>query len=100
MSSQFGAPARSQTAAGLLSLFLGGLGAGRFYLGYRALGLIQVVLNGIGLGLIVASLLPNTAYAFPRILMFAPGVLAVLAVAGWALLDAILMFAGVVKPAG
>ncbi|MEI6287544.1 MAG: TM2 domain-containing protein [Bacillota bacterium] len=45
-------PAKSKTTAGLLGIFLGGLGIHRFYLGYTMIGVIQIVVSfltgGIG----------------------------------------------------
>lgn len=44
---------RSRLVAGLLGIFLGGLGIHRFYLGYTTIGIIQIVVTfatcGIGL---------------------------------------------------
>lgn len=46
--------AKSKIAAGLLGIFLGGLGVHRFYLGYTKIGIIQlvlaIVLSALGLG--------------------------------------------------
>lgn len=42
---------KSRMAAGVLSILLGWIGAGRFYLGYPGLGILQIVLTlltGIG----------------------------------------------------
>ncbi|MFJ4264638.1 NINE protein [Paenarthrobacter nicotinovorans] len=36
---------KSKIAAGLLGIFLGGLGIHRFYLGYTTIGIIQLVLT-------------------------------------------------------
>jgi len=44
-----GPEAKSKLAAGLLGIFLGGLGIHRFYLGYTLIGVIQVVLGVAGL---------------------------------------------------
>jgi len=41
---------KSRLAAGLLGIFLGGLGIHRFYLGYTAIGIIQIVVTFITLG--------------------------------------------------
>ncbi len=40
---------RSRLAAGLLGIFLGGLGIHRFYLGYKGMGLLMLLLS-LGLG--------------------------------------------------
>ena len=39
---------KSKMAAGLLGIFLGALGVHRFYLGYTAIGIIQVVVAVVG----------------------------------------------------
>ncbi|MBO0609561.1 TM2 domain-containing protein [Myceligenerans salitolerans] len=39
---------KSRVVAGLLGIFLGALGAHRFYLGYRALGLVMLAITVIG----------------------------------------------------
>jgi TM2 domain-containing membrane protein YozV len=36
---------KSRLAAGLLGIFLGGLGIHRFYLGYTTIGIVQIVLT-------------------------------------------------------
>lgn len=43
-------PVKSRIIAGLLALFLGALGAHRFYLGYYTIGVAQVVVTGLTLG--------------------------------------------------
>jgi TM2 domain-containing membrane protein YozV len=43
-----GAKGRSRVVAGLLGIFLGALGAHRFYLGYRALGFVMLAITVIG----------------------------------------------------
>jgi hypothetical protein len=42
---------KSQLVAGLLQLFLGGLGIGRFYLGYTNIGVIQIVVSILTCGI-------------------------------------------------
>ncbi|MDR1152588.1 MAG: TM2 domain-containing protein [Bifidobacteriaceae bacterium] len=48
----YGRPAKSKTAAGLLSIFLGCFGAGNFYLGHMGKGIAQVVATILSLGTI------------------------------------------------
>lgn len=50
------APAKSYTAALLLHLFLSGVGAGDFYMGFKKTAFGKLVLNIVGIGLIVASI--------------------------------------------
>ncbi len=40
-----GTPPKSKVVAGLLGIFLGGLGIHRFYLGYTTIGILQIVAN-------------------------------------------------------
>ena len=42
--------ARSRTAAGLLGVFLGAFGVHRFYLGYTAIGILQIVVTVLTCG--------------------------------------------------
>jgi hypothetical protein len=42
---------KSKLVAGLLQLFLGGLGIGRFYLGYTNIGVIQIVVTVVTCGI-------------------------------------------------
>ena len=42
---------KSKLVAGLLQLFLGGFGVGRFYLGYTNLGIAQIVVTLVTCGL-------------------------------------------------
>jgi TM2 domain-containing membrane protein YozV len=42
-------PSKNKTAAGLLAIFLGGLGIHKFYLGYTWPGLIYLLCNTVGL---------------------------------------------------
>ncbi len=44
-------PTKSKLAAGLLGIFLGGLGIHRFYLGYTKLGIIQILVTVFTCGL-------------------------------------------------
>lgn len=72
---------KSKVAAGLLQLFLGGFGAGRFYLGYTGIGVAQLMLTIVGW---------ITAFVFIGFL--------ILPVVGiWVLIDAIMMFTGSVR---
>lgn len=41
---------KSKVIAGLLQIFLGGLGIGRFYLGYTTIGVLQIVVTVLTLG--------------------------------------------------
>ena len=49
------ATAKSKLAAGLLGIFLGSLGIHRFYLGYNAIGVIQLIL-GLPLGFLTCGI--------------------------------------------
>jgi TM2 domain-containing membrane protein YozV len=42
---------KSKLVAGLLQLFLGGLGVGRFYLGYIGIGFAQLAISVVTLGI-------------------------------------------------
>lgn len=42
--------AKSRLAAGLLGLFLGGLGVHRFYLGYVGIGIVQIIVTLVTFG--------------------------------------------------
>jgi TM2 domain len=42
---------KSKLTAGLLQLFLGGLGVGRFYLGYTNIGILQIVVTLVTCGI-------------------------------------------------
>ncbi|TBW20877.1 TM2 domain-containing protein [Arcanobacterium bovis] len=42
--------ARSRLVAGLLGIFLGGFGVHRFYLGYSKIGILQIVVTILTLG--------------------------------------------------
>ncbi len=43
---------KSRLIAGLLSLMAGGVGAGRFYLGFFKVGILQLLLNLLTLGIL------------------------------------------------
>ncbi len=45
-----GDPVKSRKIAGILSILLGGVGAGRFYLGYYMLGVMQLIVTVATLG--------------------------------------------------
>lgn len=72
---------RSKVAAGLLQLFLGSFGAGRFYLGYTGIGAAQLVLTVVG---------------WVTMFMFI-GIFILPAVGIWAFVDAIMIFTGSVR---
>ncbi|PRI13437.1 hypothetical protein B2J96_21370 [Mycobacterium shigaense] len=42
---------KSKMVAGLLQIFLGGLGIGRFYLGYTTIGILQIVVTVFTFGI-------------------------------------------------
>lgn len=72
---------KSKVAAGLLQLFLGGLGVGRFYLGYGAIGGVQLALTIVGW----------------ITLFFFIGIIILAGVGIWVLVDAIMILTGSVK---
>lgn len=45
------APLKSRIAAGVLGIFLGGLGIHRFYLGYVAIGVVQILVTFLTCGI-------------------------------------------------
>ena len=53
-----GEPVKSRMVAALLSIFLGWLGAGRFYLGYTKIGIYQIIATVLTLGFL------GTAWGF------------------------------------
>ncbi|MBS9533595.1 TM2 domain-containing protein [Mycobacterium sp. M1] len=72
---------KSKVVAGLLQLFLGGFGAGRFYLGSYPIAIAQLVTWFVGLLLAVIYI----------------GFLVWMALGIWALVDAIMIFTGSVR---
>ena len=72
---------KSAVVAGLLQLFLGGLGIGRFYIGSTSIGAVQLCLGLFG-------------FFFS---WFFIGIPVLLGVGIWAFVDAIIMFTGGVK---
>ena len=72
---------KSKVAAGLLQIFLGGFGVGRFYIGDNKTG-------GIMLGLTILGWITS---------IFIVGIFIVLGVSLWALIDGIMMLTGSVK---
>ena len=72
---------KSAVTAGLLQLFLGGLGIGRFYIGSTSIGAVQLCLGLFG-------------FFFSWIFI---GIPVLLGVGVWAFVDAIMMFTGNVK---
>jgi TM2 domain-containing membrane protein YozV len=58
---------KSQTAALLLSIFLGGLGIDRFYLGYTLLGILKLItLGGFGIWYVIDLILIITGDLQPK----------------------------------
>lgn len=45
------ADAKSRTVAGFLQIFTGAIGLGRFYLGYKSLGALQIIVSMITCGI-------------------------------------------------
>ncbi|NMD54058.1 MULTISPECIES: TM2 domain-containing protein [Tsukamurella] len=81
---------KSKVAAGLLQLFLGGFGAGRFYLGYGLIGGLQLAINLVGWFFFLAGFLTlGIGWVFAMLFFMAGGL--------WALVDAILILTGSVK---
>ena len=72
---------KSKISAGMLQLFLGGFGAGRFYLGHNGIAVAQLIT------LILGWLLALVLIGY--LILFCLGI--------WVLVDAIMMFTGGVR---
>jgi TM2 domain-containing membrane protein YozV len=68
-------------AAGALQLFFGWFGVGRFYIGSTTVGMLQLVSTLIGVVLY----------------LFYVGIIVMFAVSVWVFIDAIMMFAGIIR---
>lgn len=77
-----GSPPKQAVIAGLLQIFLGSLGIGRFYIGDNVLGGIQLALGVVGMFLFVFCFL---------------GIFILIPLWIWTLIDAIMMFNGQVR---
>lgn len=64
---------RSKIAAGLLGIFLGGLGVHRFYLGYHGIGLLMLCLS-LGSGLLSLGCLPGAGCGIVGLWGFIEGI--------------------------
>ena len=74
-------PPKSAVAAGLLQLFFGWFGLGRFYVGSVGIALTQLALGILGIGTV----------------FFIVGFFILVPLSIWTFIDAILMFSGSVK---
>jgi TM2 domain-containing membrane protein YozV len=74
-------PPKSAVAAGLLQLFFGWFGLGRFYVGSVGIALTQLTLGILGIGTV----------------FFVVGFFILVPLSIWTFVDAILMFSGSVK---
>ena len=74
-------PPKSAVAAGLLQLFFGWFGLGRFYVGSLGIAFTQLVLGFLGIGTV----------------FFIVGFFILVPLSIWTFIDAILMFSGNVK---
>lgn len=81
---QMQAPAKSGAVAGLLQLFLGWFGLGRFYLGYTTIGVVQLVLGLCGL---------------LGLRLFGLGIVILVPLSIWLLIEGIMMIAGAIPEA-
>ncbi len=73
---------RSKIVAGLLGIFLGGLGVHRFYLGFHAIGAAQLILFVAGMPLIMAC-------GVGAFMMIGAGI--------WGLVEGIMILAGAIN---
>lgn len=85
---------KNKTAAILLSLFLGGLGVDRFYLGYTGAGLGKLAANVLGV-----PILAGVAAASDEPAVQIIALLSELAVLGWDISDFIRICTGSLQPA-
>ncbi|TXI62205.1 TM2 domain-containing protein [Mycolicibacterium mageritense] len=85
-------PPKSAVAAGLLQLFFGFLGLGRFYLGYTGIGMTQLGLWIVGLLMLFLGWL--LLFVFSII-----GFMILIALGIWVLIEAIMMIAGAIPDA-
>lgn len=77
-------PLKSGVVAGLLQLFLGWFGLGRFYLGYTGIGGMQLVLGLVGLA--------GTMMCFVGLIVLVP-------LSIWVVIEGIMMIAGAIPDA-
>ncbi|MBP3086977.1 TM2 domain-containing protein [Mycolicibacterium fortuitum] len=84
-------PPKSAVAAGLLQLFFGFLGLGRFYLGYVYIGAAQLTLWIIGLMMLLFGLLLSVFSLIGFAILIVLGI--------WILIEAIMMIAGAIPDA-
>lgn len=73
---------KSRTVAGLLQLFLGWHGSGRFYLGYYGIGAVQLTLGILGL--------LTTLFCFVGLVILVPLTI-------WVEVEAAMMFGGAIR---
>lgn len=63
---------KSKIAAGLLALFLGGIGIHNFYLGYTKKGVVQLLLGTLGCVIVVGPIISGI-WAFVEMIMIFTG---------------------------
>ncbi|MDX1681536.1 MAG: TM2 domain-containing protein [Phycisphaeraceae bacterium] len=87
-----GKAARSRTVAGILAIFLGGLGVHRFYLGYKAIGAFQLILFAAA---VIGTLIVGIASGADNYsLLLANGLLYGSIVPIWGVIEGICIFFG------